>query len=270
MRIPLLTLAALALAWPVQAHDFWLQPLRFRLPAPGIAPTSVQIGHGDSREAWAVKADRVVMLRGVGPDGATDLRASVRAGPGPQLLPLRAPGVHVIALETSPIPSVLPALRFNDYLREEGLTPALQARQRTGRMKATGRELYSRRAKTLVQVGTTTDPQPHVTRPMGLTLEIVPEIDPYALAPGRGLPVRVLYQGRALPGALVKLTDLGRDEKPVEVHRTDRAGRAVFHPRRDGEWLLNVVWTRPLAGDPNAEFETTFSSLTFGYPGVSR
>ena len=40
-----------------------------------------------------------------------------------------------------------------------------------------------------------------------------------------------------------------------------------FRPRRDGEWLLNVVWTRPLTGDRGADFDTVFSSLTFGYPG---
>jgi hypothetical protein len=40
----------------------------------------------------------------------------------------------------------------------------------------------------------------------------------------------------------------------------------VFRPRQDGEWLLNVVWTRPLVGDPRGDWDTVFSSLTFGYP----
>jgi hypothetical protein len=261
-----LAAAAAALAWPVQAHDFWLQPRSFHLPAPGVAATSIQIGHGDAREAWAVKPERIVRFQAVGPAGAVDLRPGVRAGAADQPLPLRAPGLHVLVYESTPIPSVLPAQRFTDYLREEGLTPALQAREQTGRTQAQGREIYSRRAKALVQVGPAKGPQAHVTAPIGLTLEIVPERNPYALRPGEPLPVRVFYQGRPLPGALVKLTDLGRDEKPVEVRRTDAQGRALFRPRQDGEWLLNVVWTRPLVGDPRGDWDTVFSSLTFGYP----
>ena len=265
MRTLLLTAAAVLIAWPAQAHDFWLQPRSFHLPGPGLAPTSMQIGHGDDRETWAVRPERIVQFRALGPTGPVDLRPMVRAGAADQRVALTTPGLHVLAYESNAIPSTLPAKRFNDYLREEGLTPALQAREREGRAQTPGREIYSRRAKALVMVGAETRrPQPHVTAPVGLTLEIVPERDPYTLPSGEPLPVRVVYQGQPLPGALIKLTDLNRDEKPVEVLVTDRSGRASFRPRQDGDWLLTVVWTRPLVGDPRAEWETVFSSLTFG------
>jgi uncharacterized GH25 family protein len=78
--------------------------------------------------------------------------------------------------------------------------------------------------------------------------------------------VRVLFEGRPLPGALVKLTNLDADEKPVAMQRTDAAGRAVFTAPRSGSWLLNVVWTKPISGDRRGDFDTTFSSLTWGYP----
>ncbi len=32
-----------------------------------------------------------------------------------------------------------------------------------------------------------------------------------------------------------------------------------------GEWLVNVIWSEPVTGDPKADFDTTFSSLTFGF-----
>jgi uncharacterized GH25 family protein len=121
----------------------------------------------------------------------------------------------------------------------------------------------------LVQVGPPGADQPHVTRPIGLTLEIVPERNPYAPRASDALPVRVIYEGRPLPGALVKLTNLGADEKPVAQVRTDGAGRATFSVPRRGEWLLNVVWTKPIQGDAPGDFDTTFSSLTFGFPAQS-
>ena len=78
--------------------------------------------------------------------------------------------------------------------------------------------------------------------------------------------MRILYQGRPLAGALVKLNNLDFDERPVETHATDAQGRAVFRLPKVGLWQLNVIWTRLIAKDPKADFETTFSSLSLGFP----
>jgi hypothetical protein len=103
----------------------------------------------------------------------------------------------------------------------EGLTPALEQRERTHRMDADGSENYSRLAKSIVQVGTLdAGSQAQVTKPLGL---------------------------------------------PLEMQLTDRAGRASFTMPRDGTWLLNVIWTRPLPRSRETDFETIFSSLSFGF-----
>jgi hypothetical protein len=82
------------------------------------------------------------------------------------------------------------------------------------------------------------------------------------------LPVVVIYEGRPLAGALVKLTNLEHDATPLELHLTDHAGRATFTMHRSGTWLLNVIWTRPPASSRDSDFETIFSSLSFGFPGA--
>ena len=101
-----------------------------------------------------------------------------------------------------------------------------------------------------------------------MTLEIVPERNPYMLRPGEKLPLLIYYQGRPLPGALVKLTNLDQDSKPAALQRSDRAGRASFSVPPQGKWQLNVVWTKPITGNPKADFETIFSSLSFGHPNA--
>lgn len=177
----------------------------------------------------------------------------------------------MIALQSNYAISELPAIRFNDYAREEGLVPILAARKSGGKTNAPGRERYSRRAKALIQVGPATPAnQGFATRPIGLKLEIVPERSPYALGATRILPVHVLYNGRRLSNATVKLTNLGADERPVAVMITNRAGRAQFRVPATGAWLLNVVWSEPVRGDPKVDFDTTFSSLTFGTGPVAR
>lgn len=272
MNIKIAALSLLLASTPVIAHDFWIQPQRFQV-APG-APVALtfQVGHAAARERWG-RLDRIVLLQDFWSGRRRDLRADVRTNGGPADVMTRfaAPGLHVVAMQSSHATSNLPAIRFNDYAKLEGLTPILAARQRAGTSGQVGRERYSRRAKALIRVGDQTSAnQAQATRPVGLKLEIVPERNPYALGDSRLLPVRVMYNGRRLPGATVKLTRLESDAKPYAIAVTDRNGRASFRVPPVGSWLVNVLWSEPVRGDPNVEFDTTFSSLTFGYDQANR
>lgn len=266
----LLAGAILATGGPATAHDFWIQPGRFSVSAGAATPLTIQVGHGPSRQRSPIAARRILRFAAIGPQGVeTDLRSALRLGGGGDdgQLRLGQAGTYVIVLQTDAhAQSHLPATRFNDYLRTEGLTPALEARRRAQRTDADGSERYSRQAKALVQVGGGGAGQ--ATRPAGLTLEIVPEVDPYATPRAAKLPVQILYRGQPLAGALVKLTDLAHDAQPAAVHRSDRTGRAVFAMPSRGEWLLNVVWTRPLGPTDEVDFETVFSSLAFAVPAA--
>ena len=263
-------IAAAAVSASAAAHDFWVQPLNFWISPNTSVMTTLQVGHGEFRERWNADASRVVLFRSIGPGGAiADHQRELRTSTMDQdrLIGFGAAGTHVLVLQTNYAASTLPGIRFNDYLKQEGLTPALELRARTKVEDQPGREIYSRRAKALVQVGPATDKaQAWVTRPLGLSLEIVPEVNPYAIGAGGVLPVRVIYEGKPLPGATVMLNNLQFDGRPLESVVTDAAGRAVFKFPRNGAWQLNVLWTKPLAGNPKADFDTTFSSLTFGFP----
>jgi uncharacterized GH25 family protein len=264
-----MVLMALACAVPAAAHDFWLQPRFYWLPPGGSTTVSIQVGHGALRQPSPLTLDRITMLRTIGPKGSLDQKLTLRPGAGAFNSPMafQGPGTYIIALETNHASSVLPAIRFNDYLKFEGLTPALTLRAATRTTDAPGREIYSRRAKALVQVGPPSDKgEAWVTRPMGMSLEIVPEKNPYTLILNAPLPVRILYEGRPLAGALVMLTNLEFDGHALETHLSDASGRAAFHFPHTGTWLINVLWTKPIKGVAGADYDTTFSSLTFGYP----
>lgn len=265
MKLRLLGACAAVLAVPLAAHDFWLQPLRFQGAVNAPFPLTFQLGHGPFKQRWGAES-KILYLYDIF-NGRRDLRGDVRSMPSSDLVTrFPAAGLHVIALQSSYALSDLPAIRFNDYAKAEGLGLVLASRQRTGTTNSNGRERYSRRAKALVQIGPqTAATQGLATRAIGLKLEIVPERNPYALGPSRSLPVHVLYQGRRLPNATIMLTSLEFDARPLSTLVTDRAGRATFQVPAVGEWLLNVVWSEPVRGDPNADFDTTFSSLTFGY-----
>ncbi len=259
-------LACLCVATGASAHDFWVQPRSFNPAVDQADPVTIEVGHGPFRSRWSGALDRVVLFRNQSPGGKVDLKPVLHPTPDQDaILSFSAPGTQMLLFESTDALSNLPSIRYNDYAKVEGLTPALEYRARTGQTEANGRESYSRRCKALIDVGGGGKPNPAITRPVGFTLEIVPAISPYALKPGQPLPVQVLYQGRPLAGALVKLTNLEFDVRPVSMHLTDASGHARFVVPRTGDWLVNVIWTRPIKGNPKADFETTFSSLTFGY-----
>lgn len=262
--IPMLWLAV-AFTVPAAAHDFWVQPERFVAAAGDTVPIVVQVGHGADRQRWGGGLKRVVRFDVLGPQGRADARARLTLG-GPTAdatLRLATPGTHMIVMATNHTGSELSFIRFNDYARDEGLTPIIAARAKAGSTGTTGREIYSRRATALIQVGSMRTP--NVTRPVGLTLEIVPQVNPYALAASAAFPVQVLYEGKPLAGATIKLNNLDFDAKPLAIKLTDRTGRASFDVPRTGRWQLNVVWSKPVKGNPAADFDTTFSSLAFGW-----
>lgn len=269
MRLTLAIIATLSSA-PAIAHDFWLEPRAFQVEAGAEVPITIQVGHGAANQRWAAPPTRIARLEAVGPRGTIDLRPALLppGGPADIVARLGPAGSYVIAMVTNYATSDLPALRFNDYAKVEGLTPILEARTRAGTTDRPGREIYSRRAKAIVEVGDGDAGAAAVTRALGLSLEITPMRNPYRMGKDRTLPVQVLFEGRPLAGALVKLNSLEFDMKPVAERRTDAAGRATFRVPATGDWQLNVIWSKPIAGDPRGDFDTTFSSLTFGYfPG---
>lgn len=268
----LLTAApALLSALPALAHDVWLQPRGWQVATGVPLATTVEIGHGPFRQRWGAQADKVAYLSSFGPEGTIDRRAEFKpSSDDPNLSPVFArAGLHVLVLNSLNAFSDLPSIRFNDYIAYEGLTPVIDARAKAHATDQSGREVYRRRCKALIQVGASTAASTAAdsrlaTRPLGLSLEIVPLLDPYALGADRQLPVRVIYEGRPLAGALVKLTSLEFDSKPIATARTDSKGETRFRVPPVGSWLVNVIWSKPITS-PQADFETTFSSLTFGY-----
>lgn len=262
-------LTGLALAPPVMAHDFWVQPLQYWSQPDAAVPITLQVGHGAERQRSQIRSSRISRFVAFAPDGTShDVRSELhlRGASNDGQLRFDATGTYVIVLETdNGGRSALPAQRFNDYARDEGLTPALEYRERAGKMTADTAESYRRVSKAIVQNGAVdARSQAHVTTPLGLTLEIVPERSPYAGI--ADLPVRVFFEGQPLAGALVKLTRLEHDDAPVEERRTDSSGRASFPLTQRGTWLLNVVWTKRASAPADVDFDTTFSSLTFGFP----
>jgi uncharacterized GH25 family protein len=258
----------------VVAHDFWVQPSEYWIAPDALTSMTLQVGHGPFRQRSPILTRRITRFQAIAPKGTVvELHEQLRLGEAAEDgdFRLKTPGPYMLVLQTDDQAQThLPAIRFNDYLKVEGLTPALEYRAQQHRMDTDGSERYSRCAKSIVQVGSSeAGLLGQISKPVGLPLEIVPEANPYATPHPDTLPIRVIYAGLPLAGALVKLTDLNNDAAPFETHVTNHDGRASFSMPNSGTWLLNVIWTKVLPRSQENDFETVFSSLSFGFPSNS-
>ncbi len=259
--------ALLAFAAPASAHDMWIAAPSFSVRDGETLAVSLRVGHADEEDRWNASWDRIHSFRSYGPDGVEDQQAMLIVPPqaaGPNAtVALKNAGTHIVALESYQATSTLESGEFNGYLETEGLDLAAKTRAAAGTAETPGIEVYSRRAKMLVQVGAA--PSANVLKPIGHTLEIVPVLNPYGRGADTALPVRVLFQGRPLVRAQVRVLPLGIKNGPVQKLRTDEQGQANFVVPSRGGWLVMVVHARPTTDNPTAAFDTVFASLTFGF-----
>lgn len=267
LRCALLLFAAFA-AGSGRAHEFWMLPDAFALPAGDSTRLTLAVGQDFRGEPVPFSAPLVANLRHLSRGADIDLRLLAPAA-GALALRLRfaRAGTHLVALDTHPSAIELPADKFNDYLRLEGLTAVLQARERAGTSNRPGRERYRRNVKTLLQAGGESDDT--WSRRTGQRLEIVPLADPSGLAPRQPLPLQVWFDDRALAGALVKLWNGSGAELLALSAVTDAQGRVSFALPRSGTWMASVVQMVPAPGATDHDWDSYWGNLTFAVPGRS-
>lgn len=104
------------------------------------------------------------------------------------------------------------------------------------------------------------------TKPLGQTLEIVPQTSLAGLAAGDTLTVRVLLDGKPVPQAEVGLSYDGyskEEDTYKRLLRTDAAGKVALPLDTPGLWLARVAVTRPLKDGKGVDEEQLRSTLVF-------
>jgi len=249
--VRILVLATLLVSSPVLAHDFWIEPSAFTPTAGELITLKLLVGQhlgGETLPRNEAQIESFYSRHGgvespvIGIDGA-DPAGILRAN---------TDGGVVIAYRSDRSAVVMDPAKFQEYLDLEGL-PRVPP----------GREVFSRCAKCLLAVSGRGDPS--LTKPVGMTLELIPESDPYALTPGGKLTVRLLYRDKPLAHALVMALDHVDAGDPQRV-RTDADGRATFALPRAGAWLIKAVHMIPAPRDASADWESFWASLTFAVP----
>ena len=257
-RSALAVVAYLAGAGPVAAHDFWIEPSSFA-PARGEA-VRVRLRAGQSFVGDPVPRDNETIDRFdiEGPAGRSPIEGADGFDPA-GFTRVAGEGSRVLAYESRGGFVTLPAETFERYLGDEGLEVILQRRARAGTNANAGRERFHRCAKAVIVAGAASTGIPAKS---GLTLELVPRRDPTRLHTGDSFPVALLFRGRPLAGALVKLLDKDAPGR-VGAVRTDRHGEATLTLQAEGAHLVKAVWMEAAPPGGEADWESWWASLTF-------
>jgi len=241
------------------AHDMWIVPTTFSPEAGEIVGVRLRIGQdllGDP-----LPRDPALVNQFVVQDAAGRKPVIGREGADPAgFFRVATPGLLVIGYRSNPSAIELTAEKFNQYVKEEGLDAVAALRARRNETGASAHEIFSRCAKSLVLSGAPTETQRD--QPLGFTLELVAERNPYALRADQDLPVRLTYESRPLAGALVvAMNRLNPAEKLAA--RTDDDGRVRFRLRPGGMWLIKSVHMVPAPAGTGANWMSFWASLTF-------
>lgn len=264
-----LLITLIALAAPAHAHEYWLAPSAFRAGPGDTVAIGALAGEGFAGERKGFAPARVVRWR---VRGGRELDLTPVATGGDTTWARFAPsdgGGTAFAYESDFASITLDAATFDRYLASEGLDGPLATR-RARADTLPGRERYRRCAKSWLAG----DDVRRAMEPFGLPCEIVPLASPGA---GATLRVRVMFEGRPLPGALLNawrqpFAAGGRPLDPARREtvavawrgRTDARGEAVVPVEEAGEWLLGTVHMIPSRDPAAADWESTWGSLTFG------
>ena len=268
MKLKITSMSAWALllcAAPVLAHDLYLMPERFRLEPSASAVLYIHSGDEFPQSGGPPVLARLRDVQRIDAKGRSPLDEVQIEGQRGRTTFRAVPGGFVLTARTLPNFLSLPADKFEEYLQHEHLDSIIAWRKANGEAAATSRELYSKYAKSIVHGGSgATD---IVTKPVGLPIEIVPQVDPTRLPPGHPLPVRVLYEGKPLPQLSVESMCATGGKLVLEKWvTTDAAGRANLPVQAGAVCKLHAIHMVRRTDRTEADWESYWASLTFEIP----
>ncbi len=262
-RAVLLVAAFASLSARGFAHDFWIEPSTFRPALGSELAVSLRVGQdfrGDPVPRNPSLIRTFVLVSGAGERPVDGLPGADPAG----LVKITDPGILWIGYRSGRSPVTLEAEKFEKYLSDEGLDKIVEVRKSRGESGKPGREVFSRSVKSMLVAGGP-GAGAGFDRPLGLTLELVPEKNPAAVGPEGKLPLRLLYESRPLEGALIVAMNQAEPAKKLTA-RTDARGKATLLLRERGVWLVKAVHMIPAPAGVDADWESVWTSLTFEVP----
>lgn len=245
------------------AHEFWMQPKKFRYTVGEEVKIDFMVGENFTGEPWDLTKHKVEMLQVVSAYGKKVLTTTVKPSKGNNLTyKLTNEGTHMFSMTSNAAYIELDAAKFNAYLEEDGIENILADRKANNELDKPSRENYTRYAKLLVQSGNNTEGDVF-KRKVGFKVEVVPLSNPYTLKSGDYLECEILYEGKPIPHQMVKVWSFIGNRAFLQNAYTENDGKVKFPISNTGPWMVSFV--KMVKSDkPDIDYESMWASLVFG------
>jgi uncharacterized GH25 family protein len=251
------------------AHEFWLSPDKFIYQKGEKINIRFFVGENFEGENWKGNNEKVQSLKLYFGGVSDDLSAYISEEKGDSLeMTMLDEGTNLVAFNSTNSYLELEASKFNEYLKEDGLTDAIEYRKQNNETDSASKEYYQRCSKTLIQVGKVKDKTFSVAT--DLPVDIIPLSNPYSLRNNDTLAVKILFRNTPLRNTLIKIWQRNIDKTIKTDLTSDGNGEIKFPVSATGKWMISVVKMVRLENDPKAHpisigWQSYWGSLTWGY-----
>lgn len=245
------------------AHEFWLQPKKFRYAVGEEVKIDFLVGENFTGQPWDLTKHKVEQMQVVSAYGKKDLKNSVKPGTENNLTyKLSNEGTHLFSMTSNTADISLNGADFNAYLEEDGIDDILASRKANNELDKPSRENYTRYAKLLVQSGNNTDGDVF-KRKTGLRVEVIPLTNPYTLKSGDYLECEILFEGKPLPHQMVKVWSFIGNRAFLQNAYTENDGKVKFPISNTGPWMVSFV-KMVKSEKQDVDYESMWATLVFG------
>ena len=248
------------------SHEFWLEPERYQVAPGERIIADIRVGDKFKGPTNSYVKENFTRFEIIQAGKTTSV--SGRLGDVPALA-MAAPssGLAVVAHETT-VSNIryYKWAKFSRFVHHKGFPDILDRHKARGLPETHFLERYSRHVKSLISVGNGSGSDVEV----GMKTEFVAEANPYTDKLEKGLPIRLLLDGKPRSGTQVEIFARAPDGSvQVTLVKTDENGQAAISVSPGTEYLLDAVAIKPLeAEDPTSKpvWETFWAGMTFKIP----
>jgi len=256
-----IVLLCLAMA-PLSAHEYWLDPLNYRLADTGQIQSHIRVGQYFKGDSYAYLPSEVESVQIHWQDTSRSIEPRFGATPA---VKQQSPGegLNILTISTSPFSlTYTEREKFEKFIKTERLDWVPEAHKKRGLPDVGFVEAYYRHAKTLVQVANNAGKD----RKVGLKFEWVLQSNPYVDTTNE-LSAQLWWQNEQYANAHCKLFLKQGGEVTVIDLQTDDEGYVTLPRKSNANYLLNAVLMQ-LPSQQNIEnldavWESHWASVTF-------
>lgn len=257
-------IAVLGLSIQAHAHEFWLEPLSFKIDKGANLKAHIKVGQGfadgDTYGYYPTNFERFDLTVN---DSTKPLKNRFAQKPAVDQT-IKRSGLHILTYQSRPSKLRYEKREvFEKFLREEGIEWVLKAHEKRGLPRLDFTELFKRFAKSLIKVGDGEGQD----RLMGLPFEWVVLTNPYSIVSRKTVEAQLYFDGKPFPNSTVNVfVRRGKQVDQIKL-KTDIEGKIEVPVRKGDLFLLNAVhMIKPdesIASPSEASWMSLWASTTF-------